>query len=85
MIETRAVVFYWIDSQHSGGWTDIEDFEDVVKAIPACGIVVREDDKFITLSVSVCPDSKTSIANLTIPKSAIVGDVRTLCQIKMRP
>lgn len=85
MIETRAVVLYWLDSEQAGEWTNIEEFEFPMKAIPACGIVVKEDDKSITLSISLDPDSYTAVASLRIPKSAIVGDVRTLCQIKMRP
>lgn len=85
MIETRAVVLYWVDSEHIGDWTNIEDFDCPMKAIPACGIIVREDEKSITLSVSMDPESYSAVSTLRIPKSAIIGDVRTLCQIKMRP
>lgn len=84
MIETRVVTFYWIDSIQIGEWTEIEEFKRPMKAVPVAGLIVHEDEKSITLAVSICPTSKTSVANLQIPKSAIIGDVRTLCLVKMK-
>jgi hypothetical protein len=80
--ELRIVVFWWVDSDHTLGWTDVLEFEKPLRTVPASGILVNENSMSITIATSVCDDTGEAIGTLRVPKSAIVGKVETVWRMK---
>jgi len=68
----KLTYILWRDSESHDGWSDHGHVELNFKTIPACGILIKENEDGIALAVSVDSANERSIGIVEIPKFAIV-------------
>ena len=72
----------WLDSEAKNDWTPIEDISEELDFTHSVGMLIQETESFLTLALSVDPDTESANCFKKIPRSCIER-VRVLCRISM--
>ena len=72
MNDLKAVYVVWEDPSSIDEWTDIEGVDTKLSCIHSFGILVKENNRCIVLSLNVDQAEKTASCSMIIPKCNIL-------------
>lgn len=68
----KLVKVNWVDSVTCGGWTILDDFDEVPTKATTVGYLIQDKEEYVTIAQTYAEPPKQVCNMITIPRVAIV-------------